>query len=136
MKKNSIIQSFYGIIILLLGAFSERKQHVPFSVFSKQTVCHTAVCFSILLQHLFFKFSFEFLQRFFNVFAFFYWYYNHVFKIKYVVIKLFRSQFAAQNYTYFFIYKTFRKILFKKSTFRTKSSLPFLYHLLIFVMLV
>ena len=47
----------------------------------------------------FFKFSFELLQRFFNVFAFFYRYYNHFFvfkKLMYIIIKI---NFERQNYT-------------------------------------
>ncbi|EJW98671.1 hypothetical protein EVA_13227 [gut metagenome] len=35
----------------------------------------------------FFKFSFEFLQRFFNVFAFFYRNYNHFFVFKLLMVK-------------------------------------------------
>ena len=53
----------------------------------------------------FFKFSFEFLQRFFNVFAFFF--------------KLFRSQFAAQNYTYFLYLQNFPVYFIQKSKIRT-----------------
>ncbi len=78
----------------------------------------------------FFKFSFEFLQRFFNVFAFFYWYYNHVFKIKYVVIKLFRSQFAAQNYTYFLYLQNFPEYFIQKSKIKSTLKRPFLADLL------
>ena len=73
----------------------------------------------VLMHFLNVNRSFEFLQRFFNVFAFFYWYYNHVFKIKYVVIKLFRSQFAAQNYTYFLYLQNFPVYFIQKSKIRT-----------------
>ena len=34
-------------------------------------------CSQFLNNTCLFKFSLELLQRFFNVFAFFYWYYNH-----------------------------------------------------------
>ena len=58
-----------------------------------------------------FKFSFEFLQRFFNVFAFFYWYNNHVFNLfKYVVTNYFMAKMWRKITYTFFIYKTFRHI--------------------------
>ena len=83
MKKNSIIQRNLRIINLLLAEVVERKQHVLFlSLLVTDGLSNCCLRLNSLTVPVFFKLSFEFLQRFFNVFAFFYRYYNHFLLIK------------------------------------------------------
>ena len=68
---------------------------------------------SLLSLPLFLGMTRKLLQRFFNVFAFFYRYYNHFVTINMLLVKKFRSQIASQNYTYFLYSQNFRQIFLK-----------------------
>ena len=92
MKKNSIIQRISRKLFFCLMHFLNVDGMFHLQTFQYRRFVILLSASQFFYNTCFFKFSFEFLQRFFNVFAFFYWYYNHVFKIKYVVIKLFRSK--------------------------------------------
>ena len=57
-----------------------------------------------------FEFSLEFLQRFLNVLAFFYRYYNH-FVFNLLIVNSFFRKIRAQNYTYFLEQQNFQVLI-------------------------
>lgn len=85
-EKNSIIQRKLRIINLLLAEVFVRKLHVLSKSFSYRRFVELLSASQLFNDASFFKFSLKLLQRFFNVFAFFYRYYNHFVTIKYVMV--------------------------------------------------